>query len=67
MVDQVLELVEAHYMPRVSVDKEKMKQKKATVEGLEKEKGKLSDPDNFGAVNPTASTEEKKQFKDLED
>ena len=44
-----------------------MKQKKATAEMLEKEKGKLSDPDNFGAVNPTASTEEKKQFKDLDD
>ena len=67
MVDQVLELVEAHYMPRVSDDKERMTQKKAKAEVLDKEKGKLSDPDNFGAVNPTASAEEKKQFKDLDD
>jgi hypothetical protein len=44
-----------------------MKQKKAKADVLDKEKGKLSDPDNFGAVNPTASAEEKKQFKDLDD
>ena len=67
MVDQVLELVEAHYMPRVSLDKDRIKEKKATAERLDREKGKLSDPDNFGAVNPSASAEEKKSFKDLDD
>ena len=67
MVDQVLDLVEAHYMPRVSVDKERMKEKKLEAEELEKIQSKLSDPDNFGAVNPSATNEEKKQFKDLEE
>ena len=46
MVDQVLELVEAHYMPRVFEDKERIKEQKKEAEALEKEKSKLEDPDN---------------------
>ena len=38
MVDQVLELVEAHYMPRVYEDKLRIAEKKKAAEGLEKER-----------------------------
>ena len=67
MVDQVLELVEAHYMPRVFEDKERIKEQKKEAEALEKEKekSKLEDPDNLGVINPTATPEEKKNFEEL--
>ena len=45
MVEQVLELVEAHYMPRIFEDKESIKKMKKEAEALEKEKSKLEDPD----------------------
>ena len=66
MVDQVLELVEAHYMPRVFEDKKRIKEQKKEAEVLEKEKSKLEDPDHLGVTNPTATPEEKKNFEELE-
>ena len=43
MVDQVLELVEAHYTPRVATDKKELQKLKVQIEQREKESQQYED------------------------